>query len=120
MDEKANDTTASRGLSTDQHTSIESMIINKKRLEYPQNETRLVRLSIQESAIGTQIEAAERRAEHQCSMHDENNIFWKRVNALIKQQSNVASNFNECSDSLLSVGDAMTGNPEVIEFMNQP
>ena len=50
-DERSNDTTTSRGFAMDQRISIESMNINKKRLEHQQNEIRLVGLSIQEAAI---------------------------------------------------------------------
>ena len=66
MDERANDTTEIRGFTTDQRVSMESISINRKRLEHRQKETLLVALIIKESVIRTQIEAVERRAEHRC------------------------------------------------------
>lgn len=119
-DERSNDTTGDRGFSTDQRISIESMNINKKRLEHQQHETRLVGLSIQGSAIRSQIESAEKRAELRCPTYDENNKFWKRVDELLEQQSDVVRSIREYSDSLISPAATKTANPQVSEFLNQP
>ena len=59
--------------------------------------------------IRNQIEAAERRAEHRCPVRVEKNTFWKRVDVSIEQQSDAVRNAKECSDSLLSACNAMTG-----------
>ena len=60
--DRASSETAKRGFSTDQRISIELLNINHQRLAHQKEETRLVGLSIHESAISRQIASAEARA----------------------------------------------------------
>ena len=117
-DERMNDTGNSRGFSTEQRISIESLNINKRRLEHQQNETRLVGLSIQQSAIESQIEGAERRANLRCPEYDENNIHWKRVDDLLEQQSEVIKLIKEYNLQITKESSKLH-NTEVSEFLNQ-
>ena len=73
--DRANNTQNHRGFTTDQHISIESMNINKKRLIHQQNETCLVGLSMQALAIQSQIESAENRAVMHCPKYTKFNIY---------------------------------------------
>ena len=53
------------------------------------NEQRLVALIAHESAISRQIKAVERRATMRCESYNPENIYWKIVDELIEQQSDV-------------------------------
>ena len=87
--DRANDTQNHRGFTTDQRISIKSMNINKKRLIHQQNETRLVGLSMQASAIQSQIDSAENHATMRCPKYTKSNVYWKRVDELLEEQSAV-------------------------------
>ena len=50
-EEREKDRSTVRGFSTDQRINIQALNINKKRLEHQRNQTFLVGLSIQESAM---------------------------------------------------------------------
>ena len=108
-----------RGFSTDQRISIESMNINKKRLVHQQNETRLVGLSIQASAIQSQIESAETRANQRCPKYHKSNVYWKRVDALLEEQNEVIETIKEHSRALITNDVTESFKTEVSEFLNQ-
>ena len=70
--------------------SLASININKQRLMHQQNKQKLVAFSVQASAIQTQIDSAERRAERRCPEYDKNDSNWKIVDELLIQQNKVS------------------------------
>jgi len=117
--ERASSEVASRGFSTDQRISIESLNINRQRLTHQKEETRLVGLSIHESAIGRQIESAEARAKDRCPKYNPKNIYWKRVDELLEKQAGVTDNMGTYTESLMQ-DNKNNKVMEVSEFLNQP
>ena len=117
--ERMHDNKNNRGFSTDQRISIESMNINKKRLVHQQNETRLYGLSIQASAIQSQIESAETRANQRCLKYHKSNVYWKRVDALLEEQNEVIETIKEHSRALITNDVTESFKTEVSEFLNQ-
>jgi hypothetical protein len=95
------------------------MNINKKRLIHQQNETRLVGLSIQASAIQSQIESAENRAAMRCPKYNKSNVHWKRVDELLEEQSAVVEAIKAHSTALITNDVTQSFKPEVSEFLNQ-
>jgi hypothetical protein len=96
MNEKKTDTSSVQVFSTDQHISIQSMNINKKRLvKHHKNQTLLVGLSIQESAISCQVESAKARATTHCPKYDRNNLYWKRVDELIVKHDELVKSISK-------------------------
>ena len=118
---RSNDT-ANRGFSTDQRISIESLNINRERLTHQKDETRLVGLSIQESAIGRQIASAEGRARERCSEYHPKNPYWKRVDQLLAEQQNVTDMMANYNNSLMNDNgsNAKDSGAKVSEFLNKP
>jgi hypothetical protein len=114
--------TASRGFSTDQRISIESLNINRQRLTHQKEETPLVGLSIHESAIGRQIASAEARAKDRCPKYNPKNPYWKRVDALLEKQESVTNNMGDYTTSLLEDSKKKDEDNtfQVSEFLNQP
>jgi hypothetical protein len=95
------------------------MNINKKRLIHQQNETRLVGLSIQASAIQSQIESAENRAQNRCPKYNKHNVHWKRVDALLEEQDAVVEAIKAHSSALITNDITNSFKPEVSDFLNQ-
>ena len=93
-EERENDRSTVRGFSTDQRINIQALNINKKRLEHQRNQTFLVGLSIQESAMSRQIESAEKRATFRCPVYDPFDIHWKIVDELIKDHSDLVKSIS--------------------------
>jgi len=121
--ERSSDVLSIRGYSTDQRISIESMNVNIRRLEHQKKETKMVGLSIQEAAIGRQITSAENRASLRCPIYDPNNLYWRRVDALIQQQTECVVMMNRYNNDMLIEGDkngVETNEPKVSAFLNQP
>ena len=119
--ERASDTMNIRGYSTDQRISIESMNVNIRRLEHQKRETKLVGLSIQESAIGRQITSAENRAKERCPTYNPNNAYWRRVDGLVQQQSDCVFMMNKYNNDMMMESEK----PEPVvtnisEFLNLP
>ena len=112
--------TAHRGFSTDQRISIESLNINRQRLTHQKEETRLVGLSIHESAIGRQIESAEARAKERCPKYDAKNFYWKRVDYLLEQQDIITRNMGSYTKTLMKDNKKMPEKVSVSDFLNQP
>lgn len=95
------------------------MNINKKRLEHQKNQTLLVGLSIQESAIARQVESAEARATSRCAKYNKNNTYWKRVDELIEKHDELVKSISEKTVALFSNNDDKEDDNEVSEFLNQ-
>ena len=83
---RESDVVSVQGYSTDQRISIESMNVNICRLEHQKKESKLVGLSIQESANRGEILGAENRAALRCPEYNQKNIYWQRVDLLVIQQ----------------------------------
>ena len=117
--ERENDTSAVRGFSTDQRISIQSMNINKKRLEHQKNQTLLVGLSIQESAVARQVESAEARATTRCPKYNKNNVYWKRLDDLVIKHDQLVQSISEKTVALFSTTEEKDDGNEVSDFLNQ-
>jgi hypothetical protein len=117
--ERSSDMTNVRGYSTDQRISIEHMNVSIRRLEHQQKESKLVGLSIQVSAIGTQIASAEARAIQRCPQYDPTNIYWKRVDQLIEQETEVVFTMNKYNNDLLIDDHKLKDGPQISSFLNQ-
>ena len=120
--DRSNDTTATRGFSTDQRINIETVKIHRQRLTHQKDETRLVGMSIQEAAIGRQVASAEARAEKRCPTYKSTNIYWKRVDQLLEEQEKVTALMGSYNDTMMNDGDKKEIETEmkVIEVLNQP
>lgn len=117
--ERASDTLNVRGYSTDQRISIENMNVSIRRLEHQQKESKLVGLSIQASAIGTQIASAETRAIQRCPEYNPNNMYWKRVDLLIQQETDVVCTMNKYNNDLLVEDGSRNNVTRISTFLNQ-
>ena len=117
---RESDTSASRGFSTDQRINIEAINVHARRLEHQKSETRMVGLSIQQSAIDCQISSAEARALIRCPDYDPSNIYWKRVDELILDQAATLQTIKDLSNSLLSNTTEQSPSTQISEFLNQP
>jgi len=89
---RSNDDFNKRGFTTDQKISIEALNLQRLAHEQTTNESNLVALIAHESALGRQIEAAERRAFIRCKDYDASNIFWKNCDSLITKQAEITEN----------------------------
>jgi hypothetical protein len=94
-----------RGFSTDQRLNIEHVKINRQRLTHQKDETRLVGMSIQEAAIGRQIASAEARATVCCPEYDPSNVYWKKVDDLLEEQTRVTNNMGLYNTAMMEEGD---------------
>ena len=118
--ERSNDTTASRGFSTEQRISIKAIGISRRRLLHQRSETRLVGLSIQEAAIGRQVESAENRALLHCPKYNAANKYWTRVDELLEDHAAVVGQIKDLSNSLLSDEKEESKDTQVSNFLQQP
>ena len=96
------------------------MNIDKKRLKHEKNEALMVGLSVQEAAIGRQLESAEARAVSRCPKYKESNIYWKRVDELVKKHDDIVKTITDRTESLFADEKEEELNYEdVNEFLNQ-
>jgi hypothetical protein len=95
------------------------MNIIKKRLEHPKNQTLLVGLSIQESAVSRQVESAKARATTHCHKYDKNNLYWKIVDELIVKHDELVRSISKQTVALFSNSDKNDDCNEVSSFINQ-
>jgi hypothetical protein len=97
--ERNKDTTGVRGFSTDQRITIESINVNKQTLKHLQNESQMVALGLQETAIRAQLTHAQTMAERQCPKYNRSNMFWKRADALqLRHKESIAAIMNATSN----------------------
>ena len=115
LEEKKNvarsDTSGDRGLTADQRIKISNLNERRQERRDRLRETNIVSLSIENSAISTLLMNAERRAEARCKEYDPNNIFWKKVDELTKQQEDVVRKMS----LLNSMPDVSNFDPPVID-----
>ena len=96
------------------------MNIDKKRLEREKNESLMVGLSIQEAALGRQLESAEARAVARCPKYKESNMYWQRVDELVKQHDQLVKTISDRTQSLFAPDTTKEVTYEdVNEFLNQ-
>ena len=72
--ERAHDSSAIRGFTTDQRINIEQLSVQKMSCVDRKNEAVMFNLAIEESALARQVDLAEQRAKLRCKQYDENNI----------------------------------------------
>ena len=114
MIDLVNDTKNVRGFTTDQRIQIESLNLQKQDIVDRKKERSLVSCIAEESALGRQIESAERRAASRCPTYDANNVYWKRVDDLLMRQDKVINkigNFIDQDDEPIST---------ISPFLNEP
>ena len=111
----AHDQSAVRGFSTDQRIDIEKLNVQQRMLKDRRDETTIVALSIEESAIGRQLGVAEKRAEQRCPKYDATNVYWKQVDQLIEDQQSVMDRIRAFNTPVTT----SIQNTKVSEFMNQ-
>ena len=114
------DQSSVRGFSTDQRIDIERLNVQQQVLQDRRDETSIVALSIEESAIGRQLRDAERRAEQRCPVYDANSSFWEKVDVLLEEQQSVMDKIkafnNRTNDQIKETSDETS----VSNFLNQP
>ena len=88
---RKNDDNNMRGLTIDQKISIANYQLQKRSQLQMENEQRLVALIAHESALSKQIDAAERRAAVRCETYCATNRYWKMVDDLMEQQTEVTA-----------------------------
>ena len=113
----AHDTSAVRGFSTDQRIDIEKLNVQQSMMKDKRDETAIVALSIEESALARMLAMAEKRAEVRCPMYDENNIHWQRVDSLIEDHSCVMERIK--SFNKMPTEDTSKSNVTVSDFLKE-
>ena len=74
--------------------------LQKRSQEQLENESQLVALIAHESAMGRQIDAAERRATVRCKKYDDKNRFWMIVDQLMEEQAEVTRSIKHFNSNL--------------------
>jgi len=115
--ERVHDTSAERGFSTDQRISIEQLSVQKQSCIDRKNEALMFNLAIEESALARQVEVSETRAQLRCPEYDENNLFWKKANAIIQKHELVMGRMSNLNSQCDTVSHASS--PKVSEFLNE-
>ena len=123
-EERENDRSAIHGFSTDQRINIQALNISQKRLEHQKNQSFLVSLSIQESAMSRQIEAAEKRAMIRCPTYDANNVHWKLADDLALEHQVLVKSIGEKTEKMFNNNNNSLKDNDVEDtvgsFLNQP
>jgi len=101
-EERAGDRSAVRGFSTEQRINLEALDISKQKLQHQKNQSFLVSLAIQESAMARSIEALEKRAMIRCPEYDENNIHWKKADELSEEHQLLVKSIGEKTEKMFS------------------
>ena len=91
-------------------------------MNHQQQETQLVSLSIHESAIARQIESAEARVYSRCPKYDPENIYWKRVDILLKKQEDVTNDMGNYTKYIREENSKNENDKsiELRDFLKQP
>ena len=110
---------AHRGLSTDQQISIEGLILQRKMQRQQEMDSTMVALIAQESAIGGQMEAAERRANLRCSKYTATNVHWQMVDNLVSKQVQINNRMDELTKTVATDGEMNEENSIVTQFLNR-
>ena len=120
--ERDDSTTEVRGFSTDQRINIQALNINKNRLDHQKNQTYLVGLSIQESAMSRQVRQCENRAANRCPVYDSENIHWKVADDLIEKHNELVLSIRTKTEELFNNNNSskqLDDDNEVGEFLQQ-
>ena len=112
-----NDTTSTRGFTTDQRIDIESLNMQKETMVDRKNEVAMVALSLEKSAMTELVDAAERRALLRCPEYDNTNPFWKKVDVLLEEQETFLGKIRKFNEQIMGNS---ASSFTVSEFLNQP
>ena len=113
VSESHNDNTAIRGFTTEQRIKIENLNVQRQMMMDRQNESKIVGLSIESSAIERQLAHAEKRAEVRCPEYNPSNVHWKRVDNLLEQQDEVVKRLHKMNKT------SSRTVKKVTQFLNQ-
>ena len=110
------DTTGKRGFTTDQRIDIENLGLRKESMIYRKHEVAMVALSLEESAMTKMVAAAESRALQRCPEYDETNMYWARVDVMLKEQDELMNKIRNFNDKIMNQKPAAT---MVSDFLNK-
>ena len=116
VDDSAHDSSAARGFSTDQRINIETLNVQKQNQIDRIAEAAIVAISVEESAIARQVEAAEKRAIQRYPEYNADNYFWKRSDELLQRQQDIMQEIREMNTK--KVENNEKGHGSVSEFLN--
>jgi hypothetical protein len=94
--------------------------INKKRLDHQNNQSFLVGMSITEGAMSREIECWEKQAATRCPVYDSENMYWMKVDKLIKEHSELVTSIKNKTESMFSNSNDDEDSTEIGQFLNQP
>ena len=109
------DTTGKRGFTTDQRIDIENLGLRKESMIDRKHEVTMVALSLEESAMTKMVAAAERRAMQRCPDYDASNMYWARVDVMLKEQDELMKKIRNFNDRIMNQKPAAT---LVSDFLN--
>lgn len=110
-------TQVNRGFTTDQRIDIENLGIQKETMMDRKHEVAMVALSLEESAMGKMVEAAERRAMQRCPTYDRSNEYWMKVDAMLKDQDQLMEKIKSFNQRII---DRKPDVLSVSDFINNP
>ena len=110
------DTTGKRGFTTDQRIDIENLGLRKESMIDRKHEVAMVALSLEESAMTKMVAAAESRALQRCPEYDETNMYWARVDVMLKEQDELMKKIRNFNDKIMNQKPAAT---MVSDFLNK-
>ena len=116
VDDSVHDLSAARGFSTDQRINIETLNVQKQNQIDRIAEAAIVAISVEESAIARQVEAAEKRAIQRYPEYNADNYFWKRSDELLQRQEDIMQEIREMNTK--KVENNEKGHGSVSEFLN--
>ena len=99
--ESKHDTASQRGFSTEQCLEIESLDLQKQAMLERKTDSVLVGLSVEQSALKDQVEAAERRAASRYPEYTPTNIYWIKVDALLDDQEKLLAKIHTFNTELM-------------------
>lgn len=99
--ESKHDTASQRGFSTEQCLEIESLDLQKQAMLERKTDSVLVGLSVEQSALKDQVEAAERRAASRCPEYNSTNVYWIKVDSLLDDQDKLLAKIRTFNTQLM-------------------
>ena len=96
------DTASQRGFSTEQCLEIEALDLQKQAMLERKNDSVLVGLSVEQSALKDQVDAAERRATSRCPEYNPTNIYWIKVDQLLEDQDKLLAKIRCFNTALIT------------------
>ena len=101
--QRANDSSADRGFSTDQKIQLEMIDLTRQQTTDRSRESILMGLCVQEAALTKQIDRAERMAERLApdDIEDVNNKWWNKVKNLIHKQELIVTEMAKLNNNAI-------------------